>query len=92
MRVVSPGEHQVQGIIHRMEVAAGKGERFQGECRAGFDPVGQAQGQVESLLGACRGLGLGADEYVVKPFLREVLIHNVERLLAQPKTDEADVY
>ncbi len=23
----------------------------------------------------------GADEYVVKPFLREVLIHNVERLL-----------
>ncbi len=23
----------------------------------------------------------GADEYVVKPFLREVLVHNVERLL-----------
>jgi DNA-binding response OmpR family regulator len=23
----------------------------------------------------------GADEYVVKPFLGEVLIHNVERLL-----------
>jgi len=27
--------------------------------------------------------GAGADEYVVKPFLREVLIHNVERLLSR---------
>ncbi len=25
----------------------------------------------------------GADEYVIKPFLREVLLHNVERLLPQ---------
>jgi CheY-like chemotaxis protein len=30
---------------------------------------------------ARRGHTSGADEYVVKPFLREVLIHNVERLL-----------
>jgi DNA-binding response OmpR family regulator len=30
---------------------------------------------------ATRGVGVGADEYVVKPFLREVLVHNVERLL-----------
>jgi DNA-binding response OmpR family regulator len=30
---------------------------------------------------ANRGAGSGADEYVVKPFLREVLLHNVERLL-----------
>lgn len=30
---------------------------------------------------ADHGTGLGADEYVVKPFLREVLIHNVERLI-----------
>ncbi len=30
---------------------------------------------------ATRGLGMGADEYVVKPFMREVLVHNVERLL-----------
>jgi DNA-binding response OmpR family regulator len=33
---------------------------------------------------ADRGLTLGADEYVVKPFLREVLVHNVERLLPKP--------
>jgi CheY-like chemotaxis protein len=30
---------------------------------------------------ADHGTNLGADEYVIKPFLREVLIHNVERLL-----------
>jgi len=30
---------------------------------------------------AQHGTSLGADEYVIKPFLREVLIHNVERLL-----------
>ena len=30
---------------------------------------------------ADRGITLGADEYVVKPFLREVLVHNVERLI-----------
>jgi CheY-like chemotaxis protein len=27
------------------------------------------------------GLAIGADEYVAKPFSREVLIHNVERLV-----------
>jgi CheY-like chemotaxis protein len=32
---------------------------------------------------ADRGMTVGADEYVVKPFLREVLLHNVERLLAR---------
>jgi DNA-binding response OmpR family regulator len=30
---------------------------------------------------ATRGIGAGADEYVIKPFLREVLVHNVERLI-----------
>ncbi|MFH0900117.1 MAG: response regulator [Pseudomonadota bacterium] len=30
---------------------------------------------------AARGLNMGADGYVVKPFLRDVLIGNVERLL-----------
>ena len=33
---------------------------------------------------ADHGTALGADEYVIKPFLREVLIHNVERLLPAP--------
>jgi DNA-binding response OmpR family regulator len=32
---------------------------------------------------ADRGFTTGADEYVVKPFLREVLLHNVERLLGR---------
>ncbi len=32
---------------------------------------------------ARRGHTTGADEYVVKPFLREVLIHNVQRLIAR---------
>jgi len=30
---------------------------------------------------ASEGANCGADEYVVKPFLREVLLHNVERLI-----------
>lgn len=32
------------------------------------------------------GTRLGADEYVTKPFLREVLVHNVERLIASGVT------
>ena len=34
------------------------------------------------------GLGLGADEYVAKPFVRAVLLHNVERLLGRPHSEE----
>ena len=30
---------------------------------------------------AAEGEDCGADEYVIKPFLREVLLHNIERLL-----------
>lgn len=35
-----------------------------------------------SVADASEGEDCGADEYVIKPFLREVLLHNVERLLA----------
>ncbi len=34
------------------------------------------------------GLSLGADEYVAKPFVKAVLLHNVERLLGRPHSDE----
>lgn len=36
------------------------------------------------------GLGLGADEYVAKPFVRAVLLHNVERLLGRPESEETN--
>ena len=36
------------------------------------------------------GLGLGADEYVAKPFVRAVLLHNVERLLGRPQSEETN--
>ena len=29
------------------------------------------------------GFEFGADEYMVKPFVRQILVHNVERLVAQ---------
>jgi DNA-binding response OmpR family regulator len=38
---------------------------------------------------ADKGTELGADEYVVKPFLREVLIHNVERLIPGLASEDA---
>jgi CheY-like chemotaxis protein len=44
-------------------------------------PVVMMTAAYVSVEDADRGTDLGADEYVVKPFLREVLIHNVERLL-----------
>jgi DNA-binding response OmpR family regulator len=34
------------------------------------------------------GIGLGADEYVAKPFVKAVLLHNVERLLGRPHSEE----
>jgi two-component system phosphate regulon response regulator PhoB len=37
---------------------------------------------------AAIGLGLGADEYVAKPFVKAVLLHNVERLLGRPHSDD----
>jgi DNA-binding response OmpR family regulator len=36
------------------------------------------------------GLGLGADEYVAKPFVKAVLLHNVDRLLGRPESEETN--
>ena len=35
---------------------------------------------------AQRGASDGADEYIVKPFLKQILIHNVERLAASSQS------
>jgi two-component system phosphate regulon response regulator PhoB len=32
---------------------------------------------------AAKALAMGAEEYLVKPFVREVIVHNVERILAK---------
>ncbi len=47
-------------------------------------PVVMMTAAYVSVEDAQRGQESGADEYVIKPFLREVLVHNVERLLSQP--------
>ena len=44
-------------------------------------PIVMLTAAFPSVEDADRGLTVGADEYVVKPFLREVLVHNVERLI-----------
>lgn len=36
------------------------------------------------------GLGLGADEYIAKPFVKAVLLYNVERLLGRPSPRAED--
>jgi CheY-like chemotaxis protein len=46
-------------------------------------PIVMMSAAYVSVEDARRGVATGADEYVVKPFLREVLIHNVERLLPE---------
>jgi two-component system, OmpR family, phosphate regulon response regulator PhoB len=48
-------------------------------------PVVMMTAAYVSVEDAARGFDVGADEYIVKPFLREVLIHNVERLIAERK-------
>jgi CheY-like chemotaxis protein len=60
-------------------------------CRAiktdpvtGHIPVVMMTAAYVSVDDARNGQAAGADEYVIKPFLREVLIHNVERLLPPP--------
>ena len=50
-------------------------------------PIVMMTAAYPTLEDADRGLGQGADEYVVKPFLREVLVHNIERLIPTPRGD-----
>lgn len=45
-------------------------------------PVVMLTADFTSVGDASRGVDAGADEYVVKPFLPPVLLHNIERLLA----------
>ena len=58
--------------------------RLKGADRTRDLPIVMMTAAFPTLEDADRGLTLGADEYVVKPFLREVLVHNVERLLPKP--------
>lgn len=47
-------------------------------------PVVMMTSAYVSLEDAQRCTNVGADEYVVKPFMRDVLVRNVERLLPKP--------
>jgi CheY-like chemotaxis protein len=55
--------------------------RLKGDEATRGIPVVMMTAAYVSMDDARNGVESGADEYVVKPFLREVLIHNVERLL-----------
>lgn len=46
-------------------------------------PIVMMSAAYPSLDDARRGMDLGAAEYVVKPFVRDLLVHNVERTLAR---------
>jgi len=56
-------------------------KRIKTDARTAHVPVVMMTAAYVSVDDARAGQHAGADEYVVKPFLREVLIHNVERLL-----------
>jgi CheY-like chemotaxis protein len=56
-------------------------KRIKGDARTAHVPVVMMTAAYVSVEDAATGQRVGADEYVIKPFLREVLIHNVERLL-----------
>ena len=61
--------------------------RIKSDPRTARVPVVMMTASYVSVDDARAGSHAGADEYLVKPFLREVLIHNVERLLpATPAT------
>src|SRR5688500_15141604 len=54
--------------------------RLRGDDGTRAIPIVMMTASYVSVDDARKGATSGADEYVVKPFLREVLIHNVERL------------
>src|SRR5690348_2644982 len=56
-------------------------KRLKGDPATREIPIVMMTAAYVSVEDAKQGQRLGADEYVVKPFLREVLVHNVERLL-----------
>ena len=56
-------------------------KRLRGDPATRAIPIVMMTAAYVSIDDARRGHTTGADEYVVKPFLREVLIHNVERQL-----------
>lgn len=60
-------------------------KRIKSDAETMHIPVVMMTAAYVSVQDAERGTKLGADEYVTKPFLREVLIHNVERLLPADK-------
>lgn len=55
--------------------------RLKGDPATRAIPIVMMTAAYVSVDDAGRGQDTGADEYVVKPLLREVLVHNVERLL-----------
>jgi CheY-like chemotaxis protein len=57
--------------------------RLRGDESTRAIPIVMMTAAYVSIDDARHGHTSGADEYVVKPFLREVLIHNVERLLTR---------
>lgn len=56
-------------------------KRLKGAAATKSLPIVMMTAAFPTVEDADRGMTLGADEYVVKPFLREVLVHNVERLI-----------
>jgi DNA-binding response OmpR family regulator len=56
-------------------------EQIKNDPKTARIPVLMLTAAYDKVEHAERGLLLGADEYVVKPFLREVLLHNIQRML-----------
>jgi CheY-like chemotaxis protein len=56
-------------------------KRIKSDRATGHIPIIMMTEAYVSLADAKRAAGVGADEYIFKPFMSEVLLHNVERLL-----------